>query len=126
MRPALPMPVLLTLFAGLYFLAGKLGLSFATVHSSASAVWPPTGIALGAFLLWGNRAWPAIFLGAFFVNVTTAGSIFTSVGMAAGNTLEGMAGAHLVSRFAGGVRCFDRARDVFRFVGLAALAATTI
>jgi len=126
MRPALPMPVLLTLLAGLYFVAGKLGLSFATVNSSASAVWPPTGIALGAFLLWGNRAWPAIFLGAFFVNVTTAGSIFTSAGIAAGNTLEGMAGAYLVTRFAGGVACFERARDVFRFAGLAALAATTI
>src|SRR4029079_17928837 len=124
MRPALPMPVLLTLLAGLYFVAGKLGLSFATVNSSASAVWPPTGIALGAFLLWGNRAWPAIFLGAFFVNVTTAGSIFTSAGIAAGNTLEVLPGAYFVTRFAGGVACFERARDVFRFAGLAALAAT--
>ena len=40
-----------------YFIAGKLGLSYASVHSSASAVWPPTGIALAAFLVLGKRAW---------------------------------------------------------------------
>jgi hypothetical protein len=48
-----------------YFFAGKLGLHFAFVHASASAVWPPTGIALGAALLFGFRVWPAIFIGAF-------------------------------------------------------------
>jgi hypothetical protein len=57
-----------------YFFAGKLGLHFAFVHASASAVWPPTGIALGAALLFGFRVWPAIFIGAFLVNVTTSGS----------------------------------------------------
>src|SRR5437667_354331 len=76
-----------------YFIAGKLGLSYASVHSSASAVWPPTGIALAAFLVLGKRAWPAIFVAAFVVNVTTAGSVLTSLGIAAGNTLEAAAGA---------------------------------
>jgi len=65
MRPALPMPVLLALLAGLYFVAGKLGLSFATVHSSASAVWPPTGIALGAFLLAGDAIYSSKHLSAY-------------------------------------------------------------
>jgi len=117
---------LLVALAAVYFVAGKLGLSFATVHSSASAVWPPTGIALGAFLIWGNRVWPAIFVGAFLVNITTAGSIATSLGIAAGNTIEGFAGAYLVNRFAGGAGCFFRARDVFKFVGLAAVVATAL
>jgi signal transduction histidine kinase len=118
--------VLLFALGGLYFLAGKLGLSFATLNSSASAVWPPTGIALGAFLLFGSRVWPAIFVGAFFVNLTTSGSIPVSLGIAVGNTLEGLAGAWLVNRFAGGAACFERARDVFRFAGWAAVAATTL
>src|SRR6185369_17713204 len=104
----------------------KLGLSFATVHASSSAVWPPTGVALGAFLLYGNRVWPAIFVGAFAVNATTAGNIFSSLGIAAGNTIEGMVGAMLVTRFANGAACFERARDVFKFAGLAAIVATAI
>jgi integral membrane sensor domain MASE1 len=56
-----------------YFIAGKLGLKLAFVNASASAVWPPSGIALAALLLLGYRTWPAIFLGAFLVNLTTAG-----------------------------------------------------
>jgi integral membrane sensor domain MASE1 len=51
-----------------YFLAGKLGLHFAFLHASASAIWPPTGIALAAVLLFGRRIWPAIFVGAFLVS----------------------------------------------------------
>ena len=111
---------------GLYVLAGKVGLSLASVHASVSAVWPPTGIALAALLMLGYRGWPAIFAGAFVVNATTAGSLATSSGIAAGNTLEALLGAYLVNRFAGGARVFDRAPDVFKFVGLAALLSTTL
>ena len=47
-----------------YFGCGKFGLSLAFVHTSASAVWPATGVALAALLVWGYRLWPGIFLGA--------------------------------------------------------------
>src|SRR5262250_2797778 len=109
-----------------YVVAGKLGLMLAFVHASATVVWLPTGIALVAFLLLGHRAWPAIFLGAFIVNITTAGSVATSIGIAAGNTLEGVVGAYLVRRFAHGPHAFDRAQDVFRFAGLAGLISTMV
>lgn len=109
-----------------YVLAGKFGLSLAFVHSNATAVWPPTGIALAALLLLGYRLWPAIFLGAFLVNFTTAGSLATSVGIATGNTLETLAGAWLVNHFAGGRRAFERAPDVFKFALLAGLLSTII
>jgi signal transduction histidine kinase len=109
-----------------YFFAGKLGLHFAFVHASASAVWPPTGIALGAALLFGFRVWPAIFIGAFLVNVTTSGSIASSLGISAGNTLEALVGAHLVSRYANGVHAFDRAQDFVRFALLAGVFSTAI
>lgn len=109
-----------------YVLAAKLGLTFAFVHASASAVWPPTGIALGAFLIFGSRVWPAIFIGALLVNVTTAGSVASSLGIATGNTLEGLIGAYLVNRFAGGAACFERARTIFPFAAFAALLATTV
>ncbi len=114
---------LLTLF---YFVAGKFGLSLAFVHANASPVWPPTGIAFAAFLVLGSRAWPAILVGAFLVHVTTAGSVATSIGIAIGNTLEGYLGAELVKRFANGRNVFDRSRDAFKFVLLAALFSTTV
>src|SRR5438093_11204300 len=116
----------LLVLTGVYFLAGKFGLSLAFVHASASAVWPPTGIALAATLLLGYRVWPALFLGAFLVNVTTAGSVWTSLGIAGGNTLEGLLGAFLVQRFANGRRVFDRARDILTFAALAGLGSTAV
>jgi signal transduction histidine kinase len=99
----------------IYFVAGKLGLRFASFHASASPVWPPAGIALAALLLLGYRVWPAIFVGAFLVNATTMGNIATSFGIAAGNTLEAICGAWMINRFARGPRAFDRAHDVFTF-----------
>ncbi|HEY6930697.1 MAG TPA: MASE1 domain-containing protein, partial [Thermoanaerobaculia bacterium] len=105
---------------------GKLGLSLALVHPSATSVWPPTGIALAAFLVLGWRIWPAVFLGAFLVNATTAGSLVSSLGIAIGNTLEGIVGALLVNRFANGRSAFDRASDVCRFALLGGLVATTV
>src|SRR5437870_395755 len=109
-----------------YFLAGKLGLSLAVVNESVSPVWPPTGIAFASFLLLGPRIWPAIFAGAFLVNVTTTGSIATSIGIALGNTFEGRLGADLVRIFANGRDVFNRSRDVFKFVVLGGLFSTTV
>ena len=111
---------------GLYVLAGKVGLSLASVHASASPVWPPTGIALAAFLTLGYRLWPAIFAGAFVVNVSTAGSAATAVAIALGNTLEGLLGAFLVVRYANGARAFDHAQDVFKFAVLAGLLSSLV
>jgi len=116
----------LAALAGVYFVAGKLGLKLASVHASASAVWPCTGIALASFLILGYRAWPAILVGAFLVNLTTAGSVATSIGIAAGNTLEGVVGCYLVNRFAGGQHAFERAQDIFKFGLLAGMVSTTI
>lgn len=117
---------ILALLAAAYFLVGKLGLMLAVVHPSATAVWAPTGITLAALLSLGYQVWPGIFVGAFLVNATTAGSIATSLGIATGNTLEGLVGAYLVSRFANGRMAFDRAPDTFRFALLAGLVSTAV
>src|SRR5881396_2869499 len=81
--------------AAVYFVSGKFGLSLAFVHASATAVWPPTGLSLAAVLLVGYRVWPGIFAGAFLVNLSTAGTVATSLGIALGNTLEALAGGWL-------------------------------
>ena len=116
----------LVALTGVYSAAGKLGLSLAFVHASATAVWPPTGIALAALLVLGPAMWPAIFLGAFLVNVTTAGSIASSLGIAAGNTLEAVLGFWLVQRWAGGRYVFMHARSFFAFALLAGGVATAV
>ena len=102
MKPHLKRLAGVLALAAVYFCAGKLGLLLAFVNASVSPVWPPTGIALAALLLWGYRLWPGIFLGAFLVNFTTAGTPVADLGIAAGNTLEALLGAWLVNRYANG------------------------
>jgi len=116
----------LSVLAAVYTVAGRLGLKLAFLHASATPVWLPAGIALAAFLILGYRVWPAILLGAFFMNLTTAGTALTSVCIAAGNTLEGLIGAYLVNQRAGGRYFFRRGRDVFGFALLAAILSTTV
>jgi diguanylate cyclase (GGDEF)-like protein/PAS domain S-box-containing protein len=99
----------------LYYAAGRLGLALALEHPSVSLVWPPSGVALAALILFGYQCWPTIFLGAFLVNVTVSGSVATSLAIAGGNTLESLLGAWLVGRYAGGRRAFDQPRTVLLF-----------
>lgn len=127
MRPERLLPALITLaVAAVYFAAGKAGLALAEVHPSATAIWPPTGIALAALLVFGYRVWPGILVGAFLVNVTTAGTPVTSAAIAVGNTLEGLAGAWLIQRFAGGARAYASAPGVFKAAILGGFVATSL
>jgi len=117
---------IVAVLAVVYFGTAKLGLRYAFVNPSATALWAPTGITLAAFLIFGLRVWPGAFLGAFFANLTTAGTVLTSISIATGNTLEGVAACYLVGRFARGPQAFERAQDIFKFAFLAGMASTTI
>jgi integral membrane sensor domain MASE1/GGDEF domain-containing protein len=116
----------MAILAGVYFISGKLGLTLAFVHPSATPVWPPAGIALAALLLFGYELWPAIFVGAFLVNITTAGSLPVCLGIAAGNTLEALVGAWLVNRYARGRNAVYSTPDIFKFALLGGLVSTCI
>lgn len=61
----------LTLTA-VYWLAAVAGLQWTVVPGVGSALWPASGIALAALLLWGPRLWPAIAVGRFLAAVTVA------------------------------------------------------
>jgi signal transduction histidine kinase/ActR/RegA family two-component response regulator len=115
----------MTALGVIYVAIGKLSLHLAFFQPSASPVWPPAGIALAALLLLGYRATAVIFVGAFLVNLTTAGNIVTSLCIAAGNSIEALCGAWLVRQFAGGVRVLERAQDLFKFF-LIAIVATAV
>lgn len=109
-----------------YFVLAKIGLTLASINPSASPIWPPTGFALAAVLLWGYRIWPAIFLAAFIVNATTAGSIETASAIAAGNTLEGLVGAFLINRWSEGRNTFATPIGIARFALVSLAVATPI
>jgi integral membrane sensor domain MASE1/DNA-binding CsgD family transcriptional regulator len=115
----------LLLVALAYFTLAYLGLGLASINPSATPIWPPTGFAIAAVLLWGNRVAPAIFVGAFLINQLTTGSIFTSLVIACGNTLEPVIAGYLVRRWADGDQVFDTPAGVTKFA-LIGLSATLV
>src|ERR1700736_3436910 len=109
-----------------YFVLAKIGLAFALIHPSASSVWPPTGFALAAIVLWGYRAWPAIFLAAMIANATAAGSIGTAISIATGNSLEALVGAALINVWSNGRDTFSTSNTVVKFAAICVVLATPI
>ena len=103
------------LLALLYLGAANLGLLVASVPK-VTPVWPPTGIALAAVLLFGNRVWPGIALGAILANATPGVPLATACGIGLGNTMEALAGAFLIRSFGGFHTTLDRRQDVWRLV----------
>ena len=101
--------------------SAKLGLALAVRAAEVSAVWPPTGFAFAAVVLLGRRAVPGILLGAFGANAAAGEPLWVAAGIAAGNTLEAVAGAAILARTR-----FDaslaRLRDVVPLIAAAALA----
>jgi signal transduction histidine kinase len=110
----------------IYVLAARAGLTLDAVSGFASLVWAPTGIALAAVLLGGGRIWPGVFIGALIANVITGAPVLAAAGIAAGNTLEAVAGAYALRSVPGFQIRLDSLRDVFALIVLAALLSTMI
>ncbi len=93
---SLTWPVRAVLLFAAYFVIARLGLRFATIGESISPVWPPTGFAIAALLLFGWRYWPAILAGAFLANATTHIPVLAAAAIGCGNAGEALVGAYLM------------------------------
>ena len=109
-----------------YFITAKMGLSLDAVSGFATLVWVPTGISLAALVLFGSKLWPAIFLAAALVNLTTGAPILVALGIATGNTLEAVVAAFLLTKFTKILEFPSFSKDVFNFVVLAGFLSTAI
>ncbi|MDR3395630.1 MAG: EAL domain-containing protein [Parasulfuritortus sp.] len=118
-----PIHLLVVLVA--YFLFGRLGLALPYVGSHISLIWAPAGIALAALLRWGPRMWPAIWLGAFAVNLSIGSSPLLAAGIACGNTLGPWAAARALT-FIGFHTDLDRRRDLLAYLTVGAGAGMAI
>ena len=111
--------------AVVYYLAARVGLQLELPGTNSSPVWPPSGIGFAAVMLWGYRVWPGIAVGAFLANLhtlpQTQAGLAASCGICIGNTLEHVIGVFLLRRLVGTKNPFERASDVFRFAGVAAV-----
>lgn len=110
--------------AGAYYLGGKVGLTVAALDGNVTPVWPPTGIAIAALAVGGLRLWPGVAAGALLVNGLSEVPFGSACGMAAGNTVEALAGAWLFTRYAGSGQPLGRLREVGALIALVAGLAT--
>ena len=116
--------VILTAF---YFLGGLLGKQAAFLSGSIALVWPPSGIALAAFVLFGYRFWPGVALGAvLFALLDGVPFGFFTLGTAIGNTIGGITCAFLLQKLINFDKRMERTRDVTGFVGLACFLGTSV
>ena len=115
---------LILLVAAAYAGSGRLGLLLAIPPGYATAVWPPSGIALTGMLVLGYRLWPGVWLGSFVVNLwlafdaTHAVSVHSAAvaaGLGVGATLQAASGALLIHRFVGFPNPLNTEADVVRF-----------
>ncbi|MFJ9629449.1 MASE1 domain-containing protein [Streptomyces sp. NPDC091280] len=119
---------LLTLaVAGCYFAAGRLGLLRELVVDGAvfTPIYPPTGVAVAALLIFGLRVWPGIALGILFVVMSLTSLQPTALVVLAGNTLAPVC-ACLMLRRVGFRTDLGRLRDGLALVFLGALTAMLI
>jgi PAS domain S-box-containing protein len=73
-----------------------------------------------------TRILPAVFLAAFAANVITAGTVATSIAIAAGNALEALVGALLMNRWAQGRDAFETPLGIAKFAIIVLGAATPV
>lgn len=116
------------LLALAYLVTGKLGLLLAIPPGYATAVWPASGIALAALLLYGCKIWPGVLLGSFLVNIftsldaSTSESLIRSMVLASsvgtGAALQALLGAWLIRRYINVEDGLVTTRSVIAFLGL--------
>ncbi|HZA27472.1 MAG TPA: MASE1 domain-containing protein [Actinomycetota bacterium] len=117
--------VRIVLVAAAYYGAARLSLRLALVGESVTPVWPPTGIAVVALLLFGRRVSPGILLAAFLVNLPISPSPAAAAGIAVGNTLGPLFACFLLNRV-GFQPKLERLRDALAIVFLGALVGMLV
>jgi PAS domain S-box-containing protein len=116
--------LLIALLGLIYFFAAKASLAVAIPPGYATAIWPPSGIALGALLLGGTGLWPGVWLGSFAANYAMQdGAIVAPAVIACASALQAYAIATLIRRHVGVPRRFVRVRQVGAFVGFVVCGA---
>ena len=70
-KPILRYFLEIAILAVVYHLTARVGLQMACVQQNTSPVWPHSGIALAALLVFGIRDWPGITLGVVIGSLLT-------------------------------------------------------
>ena len=114
----------------IYYLGAWLGLNLFIPQTNVGLIWPPVGIMVALFLIFGYRLWPAVLFGAFAVNFPANLKIYSFLTSLAIGSIQVVAnlGQVLVAvwayrRLTGKDRSIDTIKDVLIFVAVAAIVS---
>ncbi|MFM8321742.1 MAG: CHASE domain-containing protein, partial [Chloroflexota bacterium] len=121
----------ISLVAVLYYLTARLGFLIALPPGNVTALWPPSGLAFAAALLWGWPSATGVFLGSLAVNIwsLTAGAapdglaalvLPVAAAIAAASSVQAGLGAELLRRVIPSIPP-ERVADTVKTIGLSAL-----
>jgi len=109
------------------FAAGKLGDALATINSGGiGPVWPASGIALAALLLFGYQVWPGVAAGAFLLAFSSPLPHWAAAVYATGTTLAALLAVFLLRSIAGFDHSLSRLRDVLALVVLGGFGSNVV
>jgi PAS domain S-box-containing protein len=109
------------------FAAGKIGDVLHTMNSGGiGPVWPASGIALGALLVWGCSVWPGVAAAAFFLTFLSGVPLWLAVLYAAGTTLAALLPAFVLRRFVKFDNTLSRLGDVVGLIVLGAFGGSVV
>ncbi|MFM6850389.1 MAG: MASE1 domain-containing protein [Terrabacter sp.] len=117
--------VLLAVIGVTYYYGGRLGLELSLVGNDVTPLWPPTGIAVAALLVFGRSYWPAVAVAALAINITISATVLAAVATAVGNTLAPVLAVTLLHRV-GFRRELDRQHDALAIVFVGALGSMLV
>ncbi|HLP99039.1 MAG TPA: diguanylate cyclase [Sideroxyarcus sp.] len=117
--------MLLGAVAVIYAVFAKLFLAFATANGNVSFIYPPSGIALAALLLFGQRMWPAIFIGSLLESVWVNDPVWVAALISTGNTLSAIVAYRLLNKL-NFDHTFARFHDVYILAILSGAVSSVI
>lgn len=126
-----PRALHLALFLGAYLLAAGFAQSLAIIPETGISIWPPSGLFMATLILSAGPAWPwwiaTGLAGELLGNALWFGNPLVVASLIfAGNALEAMAGAWLVTRFCPRPVRLETLREVLALIGLGAGLAPLI
>jgi integral membrane sensor domain MASE1 len=111
----------LAVIAAGYFGLVAAGRLLPALNAAAMPLWPPTGLALGLFLLRGNRVWPAILIGSLCASATSLAlpAPSNSSASAVATTVAALAGAWLLDHWMPRHDKLNSPVDIIKFIVIA-------
>jgi len=112
------------------YITGKLGLLLAIPPGYATAIWVPSGVALAAILLFGDRVWPGIWIASFLFNLSvgqepfnfSSNSLIIAGSIAFGSTLQAIIGAYFIRKVVPFPNAFEKDRNILYLILIGVLS----